>query len=147
MFMKNTISKFLAVGILLCNVVYLQAQNSADSTLTDSTILEPASVHTFTGTKNFRTFSIGVNAGGLAPVVAVGGSNDFTNWQASFGYGAYIKNQFRHNFALQLDFLRGTLQGNNDKNLGNGSKTDNPYSSFKTDLNWALSLSGELTFG
>lgn len=147
MFMKNTISKCFAIGLLLCNANNLQAQNTVDSTQTDSAILAPASVHTFTGTKNFRTFSIGVNAGGLAPVVPIGGSNDFTNWQASFGYGAYIKNQFRHNFALQLDFLKGQLQGNNDNALGNGTKTDNPNSSFKTDLNWALSLSGELTFG
>lgn len=98
-------------------------------------------------TKNFSTFSIGVNAGVLAPVSPIGGSNNFTKWEPTLGYGLYIKNQFTHYLAVQAEFLRGTLKGNNDKKLGNGDATSNPYTSFKTNLNWAASISGVVTFG
>lgn len=101
----------------------------------------------FTNKKNVRTFSVGVNAGVLTPVAAIGGSNDFTKWQPTFGYGGYIKNQFTHNIALQADFLRGTLKANNNKELGNGTVLQSPYSSFKTELHWTASLSGVVTFG
>lgn len=97
--------------------------------------------------KKFNTFSIGVNAGVLAPISPIGGSNDFTKWEPTLGYGLYIKNQFTHYLAVQADFFRGTLKGNNDNKLGNGAQTSNPYQSFKTNLNWAASLSGVVTFG
>jgi len=105
------------------------------------------SIKLFSGTKNFRTFSIGINGGILAPVAAIGGSNDFTNWKPTFGYGFYLKNQFTHNIALQADFLRGTLEADNSKELGNGTDLQSPFSSFKTELHWAASLSGVVTFG
>jgi OOP family OmpA-OmpF porin len=101
----------------------------------------------FANKKNMRTFSVGVNAGVLTPVAAIGGSNDFTKWQPTFGYGGYIKNQFTHNIAVQADFLRGTLKANNNKELGNGTVLQSPYASYKTELHWAGSLSGVVTFG
>lgn len=97
--------------------------------------------------KKFSTFSIGVNAGVLAPVSPIGGSNNFTKWKPDFGYGLYIKNQFTHYLAVQAEFLRGNLKGNNENKLGNEDGTTNPYQSFKTDLNWAASISGVVTFG
>ena len=97
--------------------------------------------------KNFSTFSIGVNVGGLTPSVPIGGSNNFTHPQWDLGYGAYIKNQFTHNLAVQAEFLRGNVEGNNSDALGNGDATSNPYKSFKTNLNWAGSISGVVTFG
>ena len=97
--------------------------------------------------QKFNTFSVGVNAGVLAPVSPLGGSNGFTKWKPTPGYGFYVKNQFTHYLAVQADFLRGTLEGNNDNKLGNGTETTNPYESFKTDLNWAASISGVVTFG
>jgi len=131
--------------IILTSVSPLFSQDSTSST--PSSTAATASTQLFTGTKNFRTFSIGVNAGALAPVAGIGGSNDFTKWIPTFGYGAYLKNQFTHNIALQLDFLRGTLRADNSKLLGDGTPTSNPYSSFKTDLHWAASLSGVVSFG
>ncbi|MEP6466199.1 MAG: OmpA family protein [Parafilimonas sp.] len=97
--------------------------------------------------KKFSTFSIGINAGVLAPVAPSGGSNNFTKWKPTLGYGLYLKNQFTHYLAVQADFLRGNLEGNNDNALGNGQPSSNPYQSFKTNLNWAASLSGVVTFG
>jgi len=105
----------------------------------DTTTMKPV--------KSFSTFSIGVNVGGLTPSVPIGGSNNFTHPQWDIGYGAYIKNQFTHYLAVQADFLRGNVEGNNSDALGDGSPTTNPYKSFKTNLNWSGSISGVITFG
>jgi len=97
--------------------------------------------------KKFSTLSIGINGGGLTPSVPLGGSNNFTHPQWDLGYGGYIKNQFTHFLAVQAEFLRGNVEGNNSDALGNGDPTSNPYKSFKTNLNWAASISGVVTFG
>jgi OmpA-OmpF porin, OOP family len=142
------IMKTMLYRLIVCIVVVfalttpLFAQDSAYSASSNAISVKP-----FTGTAGFRTFSIGINAGILAPVAAIGGNNDFTKWKSTFGYGLYIKNQFRHNIALQIDFLKGTLEANNSKKLGDGTSLQSPFSSFKTDLNWAASLSGIVTFG
>jgi OOP family OmpA-OmpF porin len=143
--MKNITKKNGAITAMLMSITV--SALCQDSTTTKSSMPVTSTVKPFTGTKGFKTFSIGINAGLIAPVAGIGGSNDFTKWKTGFGYGAYIKNQFRHNFALQLDFLRGTTEGNNEEKLGNGSTTSNPYSSFKTTLDWSASLSGVITLG
>ncbi|QEC69649.1 OmpA family protein [Panacibacter ginsenosidivorans] len=146
--MKNFLKRNGAVTALLIGIsVPAFCQDSLNSTSPAVKTVTTTTVKPFTGTKGFRTFSIGINGGLLAPVAATGGSNDFTKWKTGFGYGAYIKNQFRHNFALQLDFLRGTTEANNEDKLGNGTSSANPYSSVKTTLDWATSLSGVVTFG
>ena len=146
--MKNVVKRNAITALLIG--IGLPALCQQDSTVATATTKAPVAtdnIKPFTGTKGFRTFSIGVNGGLLAPVAGIGGSNDFTRWKTGFAYGAYIKNQFRHNLALQLDFLRGTTEGDNEKELGNGMSTDNPYSSFKTTLDWSASLSGVVTLG
>lgn len=97
----------------------------------------------FSGSAPFRKFSIGVNAGVMNPSVIFGGSNDFANPGYTFGYGANIRYQLNHYLAIQADFLRGKLKGNQDEKFA-GAR---PVSSFKTDLDWAASLSGVLTLG
>jgi OOP family OmpA-OmpF porin len=94
----------------------------------------------FSGTSGFRTWSIGIHGGAMAPFAATGGRNDFSNWQTSLGYGIYIKKQVSHIFGLQADFMRGTLKANNDK-LWVGLPPISPYSSFKTDVHYTASLS------
>lgn len=143
--MKNNIKNAVVTVMVLGITVPVLSQ---DSTTTKRSV--PAATTTvkpFTGTKGFRTFSIGINGGLIAPVAGIGGSNDFTKWKTGFAYGGYIKNQFRHNFALQLDFLRGTTEGTNEEKLGDGSATSSPYSSFKTTLDWSVGLSGVVTLG
>ncbi|HVI44303.1 MAG TPA: OmpA family protein [Chitinophaga sp.] len=108
-----------------------------------STTNSPSSnpnVELFNGTSGFRKWSIGVNGGLLAPVAPTGGSNDFTKWKASAGYGAYVKYQILHSLALRADYVGGKLQGDNSKALGNGSNRVSPYSSFDTKLKWSGSL-------
>ncbi|MEO6550717.1 MAG: outer membrane beta-barrel protein, partial [Ferruginibacter sp.] len=107
-------------------------------------------VKPFTGSKEFRKFSIGINAGVLSPSVVTGGSNDFLNPQFSLGYGANLRYQFNHYFALQADFLKGKLKGNQDANLGNRNPPvapPSPIKSFETDVQWAGSLNGQFTLG
>lgn len=102
-------------------------------------------VSLFDGTADYRTFSIGVNGGALAPVSPTGGSNDFTKWKADLGYGAYVKWQILHSLALRADYLGGKLSANNDNNLGDGSRPQSPYSEFETKLKYTASLSAVAT--
>lgn len=100
----------------------------------------------FTGTKVYRTWSIGLNAGMLAPFSAAGGKNDFSKWVPQLGYGAYIKYQASHTIGLQLDVIRGKLKANNDK-LWYGAAPVSDLASFETDVNWASSLSAVFNLG
>lgn len=145
----NNIVKVNTITALLFGISLpaLCQQDSTKAIAKPSKTVTTNNVKPFTGTSGFRTFSIGINGGLLAPIAGTGGSNDFTKWKTGVAYGGYIKNQFRHNFALQLDFLRGTTEGNNEDKLGDGSTTGNPYSSFKTTLDWSTSLSGVVTLG
>ncbi len=97
----------------------------------------------FSGSSQFRKFSIGINAGVMNPSVILGGTNDFANPQYTLGYGANIHYQVNHYLAIQADFLRGKLKGNQNDKFGAGR----PVSSFKTDVDWAVSLSAVLTAG
>jgi outer membrane protein OmpA-like peptidoglycan-associated protein/opacity protein-like surface antigen len=102
----------------------------------------------FTGTKQFRKFSLGINVGVLRPSIITGGSNDFTKPQYNLGYGANLKYQFTHRVGVQLDYVGGKLKGNNDKDYWNGlPATDRPISSFETKMGYSFALSGVYTFG
>lgn len=97
-------------------------------------------VRLFSGPSDYKTWSIGVNGGVLAPVAITGGSNDFTKWKASAGYGAYVKWQILHMLGLRLDFLGGKLQADNSREEGNGKPRVSPYQSFDTRLKWSGTL-------
>ena len=114
-----------------------------DSTYRTNAVTAPP---LFTGNEGFRTWSIGLHAGVLAPFSAFGGRNDFSNWKSTLGYGLYIKKQISHTLGIQADFLKGTLKANNDK-LWAGVPPPGPYKSFETDIHWAASLSGVVTLG
>ena len=126
----NSIKAFLATGILFFTSVATFAQAP------------------FTGTSQFRKFSLGVNVGALRPSLIMGGANDFTKPLYTIGYGADLKYQFTHHFGAQLDYVGGKLKGNNDKNYYNGvPATDRPISAFETKMNYSLALSGFYAFG
>lgn len=124
-----------AVGLLLATTPMLsQAQDQP------STSAAVPTARLFSGPSDYKTWSIGVNGGMLAPVVPTGGSNDFTKWKGSFGYGAYVKYQILHFLALRADYVGGKLQADNSKELGNGSLPNRPYKSYETKLNWSGTL-------
>jgi len=105
----------------------------------------------FSGTKGFRQWSVGINAGILTPTLIIGGSDNFTKNKITLGYGLNLKYQWTHWFALQLDAFRGKLKGNNFENkLDDGSDPYPVYRNirqFETEIHYAASLSGVFTLG
>ena len=93
---------------------------------------------------SLRTWSIGVNAGGLTGVSPLGGQNDFSNWKTSFGYGLYIKKQISPAFALRLDGVRGKVRGDNGEPFNDGTVNASPIASYSTDLRYSASLSAQV---
>lgn len=126
--MRKIVNLFIAAGLLLSTSV--KAQETTVS----------AKAKTFGGREQYRTFSIGVNAGALSPVVLTGGSNDFANWDVNFGYGVSLRKQLAHSFGLQGNLLFGKLSGNNDVAI-------NGFRSFNTKMAFGLDLRGVLSLG
>ncbi len=143
--MKPTIKTTMS---LLCAMLLLNSVVSAQTTNSSSSTYKPTKPYPalFAGTNDYRTWSFGLYAGAMAPFTAGLGRNDFSKWEASFGYGIYIKKQITHSFGIQLTGLRGTLKANNDK-LWAGVPPVSPYKSFETQVNWAASLSAVVTLG
>lgn len=73
----------------------------------------------FKGQKPYRTWSVGVHAGALAPVVFAPGNYDFSNWEVNLGYGLSVRKQLAHSFGLEFNATAGKISGNN-KDLLNG---------------------------
>ncbi|MEJ7671222.1 MAG: hypothetical protein WKF59_00480 [Chitinophagaceae bacterium] len=128
-FKKHTylFAVFMALSISVCAQTY-----------TDS-------IKPFSGSKGFRKLSFGLNVGTLFDGVATGGSRDYSNVEHSLGYGANLKYQIVHWFALQGDFLRGHVKGNNDKN--NGLDQRPAPQSFDTKIHYSGSINGVFTLG
>ena len=104
-------------------------------------------VKSFKGTNPFRKFSVGINAGMLKSSVIAGGSNDYTKNELNFGYGLNLKYQLTHSIAIQADFVRGKLSGNQDKVQGHDSlNLTKPVKSFETNLHIAGSINALYTF-
>ncbi|HLT41967.1 MAG TPA: OmpA family protein [Sphingobacteriaceae bacterium] len=106
---------------------------------------EPAKV--FGGRSQYRTWSIGINAGALAPQTLLG-TRDQSKAEINLGYGAYLKKQFSPVFSLQADFLKGKLSGTNEESndwFGNGTYTAGQ--NFETDLTWQTGLTGNFQLG
>ncbi|TZF86112.1 OmpA family protein (plasmid) [Pedobacter sp. BS3] len=126
----STIKKVVA-----CSMIAALGVTSASAQ--DGTTSSSAKV--FGGRAQYRTWSLGVNAGVLMPVAVTGGSDDFANWDVKLGYGLTLRKQLGHAFGLELAGLRGDLSGSNS------SATDiaaTDRRSFETELGWAGSLSG-----
>src|ERR1019366_5549058 len=139
--MRKKLLKFASLffAALICSAgVFAQ-----DTTIRITTVVNPP---LFSGTHGYRTWSVGLQAGGIMPFAAAGGKNDFSKGLVGLEYGGYIKYQASHVFGIQLDVLRGTLKGNNDK-LWNGAPPISPFASFETEVHWATSLSGVVTLG
>jgi OOP family OmpA-OmpF porin len=115
----------LAVAALLVGGA-VQAQEKTEGTSADATKL--------------NTWSIGINAGALAPISPLGGKNDFSNWKTNLGYGLYIKKQITPYFSLRLDGVRGKLKGDNSEPYKSGAVNDSPLSAFETNLDYSASL-------
>lgn len=134
MIINHIKTSLLTLSILLATNAFAQEVN------------EYQSVAPFAKAGSFRTWSIGINAGALAPIAPFG-KNDYTNWETDLGMGAYIKKQLSHNLSIQGNFLRGKLNANNENVLGNGTASTSPMRSFETEIHAAGSLTANLTIG
>ncbi|WP_256010763.1 OmpA family protein [Desertivirga xinjiangensis] len=132
----STLKKVFAVSALaLAGVSTASAQDATATTSAPTTTV-------FGGSSQYRTWSIGVNGGVLAPIIPFG-SNDYNEWEMDFGYGAFIKKQFTHGFAAKLDFHRGKLNGDADVSNPPGAAS----TGFQTELHYAIALKGVASFG
>lgn len=139
-----------AVAFSLVAVLGLTASSNAqDTTMTTTSMDNMATMNSnakvFGGRAQYRTWSFGLNAGVLAPVVFIGGSNDFTNWNIDeLGYGATLRKQLGHAFGLEFGFLRGELSGTNEEAVGGVA---NNRRSFDTQLGYQGTIMGVVNVG
>lgn len=99
-----------------------------------------AQTPTTTNSSDFRTWSIGLNAGVLTPLSPLGGKNDFSKNKSSLGYGLYVKKQITPYFSLRLDGVRGKLKADNSEPYESGMTNNSTVSAFDTQLEYAASL-------
>lgn len=96
--------------------------------------------------QEYRTWSIGINAGLLSPTTVFSGvSRDWRSAREKIGYGGYIKKQILPSLGLQANFLAGKLGGAQALVPTAGSFFDpqtsyNPYSDYETHIEWSGSL-------
>lgn len=133
----STIKKVVACSMVTLVGLAATAQETTTTTSSTATV--------FGGRGQYRTWSLGVNAGVLAPIVPFG-TNDYADWESSLGYGAFLKKQFAPSFGMKLDFHRGNVKGNADNNEGRSSIAGMP-ASFDTEIHYALSLKGVVNVG
>ncbi len=135
----STLKKTVVLSIAsLMSVVVAHAQSSSDSTTT----VAPGSSKVFGGRAQYRTLSIGVNAGALTPEIPFG-SNDFTKSNYELGYGISVRKQLAHSFGLQATVIRGRLSGDDSRNIsGAVGGTRDGYRSFTTELAYYATLAG-----
>ncbi|HEY0670445.1 MAG TPA: OmpA family protein [Sphingobacteriaceae bacterium] len=122
----STIKKVAACSLMSVIGFSALAQDAATTS---------SSAKVFGGRGQYRTWSLGINAGVLAPVVFTGGTNDFTNWDPELGYGLTLRKQVAHSFGIELAAFRGELSGSNER-LG-GS-----YATFNTEMGYNATIMG-----
>lgn len=135
----STLKKTVVLSIAsLMSVVVAHAQSSSDSTTT----VVPGSSKVFGGRAQYRTLSIGVNAGVLTPEIPFG-SNDFTKSNYELGYGISVRKQLAHSFGVQATVIRGRLSGDDSRSISGATNgTRDGYKSFSTELAYYATLAG-----
>ena len=129
---------------LICAGILAGGQLFAQSA--DTSHRSPDYVTPFSGNNFYNTWSIGVSGGILTPYTIFGSNRkqDFTSPNANFGYGGYIKYQVTPAVGFQADFLGGKLTADHSQPDASGSS---PWKSYSTMVNYALSVSTDITLG
>jgi len=112
----STLKKTVALSFVAALGVGMANAQTTDSTMTMSSATSTAKV--FGGRGQYKTFSIGANVGVVSPFIAIGGTNDYTDFKAQLGYGISLRDQLAHSFGLQLDVHGGTVAGDNSSAAG-----------------------------
>ncbi len=122
---KNLLKISMLLGVGLVSTATL-AQNTA--TIEGTTPLG--------ATSEYRTWSIGINAGVLNQSNILGFDRDgFDKLEHNLGYSAYIKKQISPSFGLKAQYMGGKVAG----------KNETAGSSFATKAPWSGALSAEWT--
>jgi len=98
-----------------------------------------SSAKVFGGRGQYRTWSLGINAGVTTPIVLLGGRNDFTNWDVNLGYGVSLRKQLGHAFGLEANVMRGKVSGSNKDAAGG---VQNGVKDFETQMQYAADIRG-----
>ncbi len=123
----STFKKSVAASLVaIVGVATLASAQDAPATTSSAKV--------FGGRAQYRTWSLGVNGGVLSPVVGIGGTDDYSNWDVNLGYGLSLRKQLGHAFGLEANVTRGKVSGN-DANRGSAAK-------FETELQYAVDLRG-----
>lgn len=94
----------------------------------------------FGSTTQYRTWSVGLNAGLLNQSNIFGFNRDgFDKLEHNVGYSAYVKKQISPSFGLKAQYMGGKVAGKNEDALGAD------IASFEAKTPWSAALSGEWT--
>lgn len=126
-----TLKKSITISLIALVGVYSMANAQSGSAPSSSTKV-------FGGAKQYRSWFVGANAGVLAPVVFIGGANDFDSWESNLGYGVSLRKQFSHMFGIEGNIFRGKLSASN-RNVIDGVQSPR---SFETDIQYFADLRG-----
>lgn len=128
----HTIGMLIATG-LVSTVSLAQDRNTA--TIDGTRLLG--------STSDYRTWSIGINAGLLNQSNIFGFNREgFDKLNHNLGYSAYIKKQISPSFGLKAQYLGGKVGGINENNVSAAPETQHE---FETATPWSAALSGEWT--
>jgi len=135
----STLKKGLAVSfVALMGATSIASAQDAATTSSSSKV--------FGGSGQYRTWSLGVNAGVLAPMVASGGTNDFNRSDLQLGYGINLRKQFGHVFGIEANVFRGKLKGHYEDKFDNVI-TVNGIKHFETEIAYAYDLRAVVNIG
>ena len=151
----STLKKTVALSLATAFAVAANAQDTTMTTTTTdvATMATPApsTATTFGGMSQFRTWTVGINAGATYPALLIGGRNDFgrnfqdvSDYSPMLYYGISLRKQIAHNFGIQANISRGQVQAYNKKSGTNQLGGAGPFSTAVTDVQYDLNISGVL---
>jgi OmpA-OmpF porin, OOP family len=149
--LKKTVALSFA-SLMAVGIANAQTDTSKAAKPTDTTKMSSAATtaKVFGGTKQFNTFSVGLNAGVTAPSVATGGANVFNHNQPNLGYGLSLRDQLSHTIGLQIDVRGGNVKGSENAKFSNPGYVVDPtfgqVGSFKTSF-YQATLSAVVNVG
>jgi len=118
----------LAAAVLISSATFAQTNTA---TVEGTTTLGP--------TSQYRTWSIGINAGVLNQSNIFGFNRaGFDKLNHNVGYSAYVKNQISPSFGIKAQYMGGKVSGVNE--IAGAA-----ISEFETKMPWSAAVSGEFT--
>ncbi|MFM6975972.1 MAG: OmpA family protein [Sphingobacteriaceae bacterium] len=121
--------------------MFLMLGFTAISTAQQSTSNGSTTPKLFGGREQYRTWSVGFNAGVLSPGTFFIGTKDYHDADINLGYGLSVHKQLGHSFGIEGSILKGKVSGRNEEGPGANGNTNK---AFETKLGWSASVMGVL---